>query len=168
MSENQNKVNEANVKKAQELLSNQEFMNSLVSTETIEEAQKLFKANGLEVNEEEIKLLGKFINTVREKKGELSEDDVQEVVGGKNYVKKVVGGVAGAVGGFFVGEGIGFGIPFVTGAEVADAAKLLGVASGDTAKKIKGGAARAAGAGQLIGGIVGAIVGAKKGAKWGD
>ena len=115
MSENQNKVNETQVKKVQELLGSQEFVKELTNTATIEEAQELFKSRGVETTEDELKMLGNLINKIRENKGELSQDELDSAVGGgvSSVAKKAegvfIGGLGGLLGGGLVGAGVGVG-----------------------------------------------------------
>ena len=118
-------------------------------------------------------MLGNLINKIREKNGELSQDELDSVVGGGvgSVAKKVVGGTVGAIGGAIAGA---VGGAFLTGvtATVGDAIFTgvtnlpsgveLGTREGIIAHK------KHATGGTVMGALAGAILGAKRGVKWGE
>lgn len=84
----ENKVEPKEIEKVQKLLSDEEFVKKLILQETIEDAKKLFEDQGITTSIEEMKMLGRFIKKISEKGNEkLSEEDLKEVVGGKNNEK---------------------------------------------------------------------------------
>lgn len=85
---NENKVDPKEIEKVQKLLSDEEFVKKLISQDTIEDAKKLFENQGIKTSIEEMEMLGRFIKKISEKGNEkLSEEDLEEIVGGKNNEK---------------------------------------------------------------------------------
>lgn len=112
------------------LLSDKDFMKGIVEMETPEQVQKAFKDKGVEISTEQVQEIGKIINATVEKGSALSEDELEGVSGGSDFVDglkapfkavgnaKGAGGKAGAVMplvgigaiGVAVGTGVTFGV----------------------------------------------------------
>ncbi len=83
--------------KLQALLSDKTFAEGLAGKKEPEDAQKYFAENGLELSHEEIMGLGKMLNQLSAKNGELSEDELADVAGG-SWWGDVLGGLAVGTG----------------------------------------------------------------------
>lgn len=66
--------------KMNDLLSNPEFLKKVESTSSVEEAIELFRDEGLEVSESELRTI--FTAPVEDESGELSEESLESVTGG--------------------------------------------------------------------------------------
>ena len=73
-----------NEKKFNELLENKDFMQEIISMETLEEVQGGFAEQGVEVSKDEVEQLGEVIKEVNEKISKLSDDELNLIVGGSN------------------------------------------------------------------------------------
>ena len=71
-----------NEKKFNELLENKDFMQEIISMETLEEVQGGFAKQGVEVSKDEVEQLGEVIKEVNEKISKLSNDELNLIVGG--------------------------------------------------------------------------------------
>lgn len=107
------------------LFEDKEFVEELISKKTVEDAQEFLSSKGIELTIEEVETLGKCIAEY-EKHGELTDDVLEQITGGKGFVSKVKKGaiVTGAaisfpfrlvstsigaiLGGFFRGFGDGW------------------------------------------------------------
>lgn len=65
-----------------ELLSDEGFMKNLFSQETPEKAQKILKANGVDMPVEEVFIMGKTVLYIGEHDGELPDEFAEQVAGG--------------------------------------------------------------------------------------
>ena len=83
--------------KLQALLNDKTFAEGLAGKKEPEDAQKYFAENGLELSHEEIMGLGKMLNQLSAKNGELSEDELADVAGG-SWWGDVLGGLAVGTG----------------------------------------------------------------------
>ena len=155
---NENKVEPKEIEKVQKLLCDEEFVKKLISQETIEDAKKLFEAQGIATSIEEMEMLGRFIKKISQKGNEkLSEEDLEEISGGS--------------AGSFVVRGLGATIGALEyGAAGAVSGMLLGSAVGNYRDDVSVDSGRFYGA--FAGAVAGAIYGAKYGAatakKWYD
>lgn len=68
--------------KIKALLEQEAFVTALLSCEEAEDAQKLFKDNGVELSMEEITALGKALQQVSDPEGEMDEEALADVAGG--------------------------------------------------------------------------------------
>ena len=73
-----------NEKKFNELLENKDFMQEIISMETLEEVQGGFAKQGVEVSKDEVEQLGEVIEEVNEKISKLSDDELNLIVGGSS------------------------------------------------------------------------------------
>ena len=83
--------------KLQALLNDKTFAEGLAGKKEPEDAQKYFAENGLELSHEDIMGLGKMLNQLSAKNGELSEDELADVAGG-SWWGVVLGGLGCGVG----------------------------------------------------------------------
>ena len=102
-----------------ELLKDKEFCNQFVTSESKEAAVKLFTDRGFDITDEELKALATrtrdLVHQLIENDGELSEEELERVAGGKGDTftmadaGKLIAGVAavGAVIGTFGNPGMG-------------------------------------------------------------
>lgn len=68
--------------KLKEFFSSEELSTELLECQTEEEAKKLLSAHGVDVTDEEMKILKDYIDKFVEKDGKLSEEDLDEISGG--------------------------------------------------------------------------------------
>lgn len=120
-----------------DLISDEKFCEEFFTTDSEQEAQELFRRNGLELTVEEVRAVAAYLVSIAklliENGGELSEDELENISGGSLadvlwYTKtpeEIVGGLTGIFGGVYsatlVGGGIGSAIcpGFGTGVGVA-------------------------------------------------
>ena len=107
----ENKEDPKEIEKVQKLLSDEEFVKKLISQETVEDAKKLFEDQEIATNIEEMEMLGRFIKKISQKGNEkLSEEDLEEVVGGgklENATIRLQVSALGALFGMICGASVG-------------------------------------------------------------
>lgn len=89
--------------KIKELMADQSFVEKLLSCEEPEEVQSLFNENEVYLSIEEIKQIGKALENLEGKDGELTEEDLEAVAGGIaiGIVLGIVGAIASITGGTY-------------------------------------------------------------------
>ena len=68
--------------KLQELLQSQPFMEKVLSAQTVEEVKSLFSAEGVDLTDEDINVLGQAIEAAIQNGGNLSDADLENISGG--------------------------------------------------------------------------------------
>ena len=68
--------------KMKELFSDEAILKEFLGQKDIESARKFLEDLGIEVSEEELKVVGKVINEYAEKGDAMSEEDLEKIVGG--------------------------------------------------------------------------------------
>lgn len=68
--------------KIKEFFSSEELSTKLLECQTSEEVKQLFAENGIDVSDEEIKILKDYIDKFVEKGGQLSEQELDAISGG--------------------------------------------------------------------------------------
>lgn len=129
--------------KLSNLLENEAFIKSFVSSASAEDAAALFAENGLELTVDEVQLLAKQLHNIIEKLfengGELSEEDLEQIAGGRSFnlqdLKNGAGfSVIGAGIGTLVAPGIGTAAGIAIGAV---SGIIIGTPIADGAKAVK-------------------------------
>ena len=94
------------------LMKNREFVDKVMSQESVSDVQKLFRSEGIELSETDIEALGDIIDIALQK-GEILNDEILDNVSagiskrGAMAVGGVVGTLVGAIGGGVLGGRIG-------------------------------------------------------------
>lgn len=75
-----------NEKKFNELLNDKDFVEEILSMETIEDVQAGFAQHGVEVSEDEVEKLGEIIEETSKKMSKLSDDELDQIAGGERPI----------------------------------------------------------------------------------
>ena len=92
-----------NEKKFEELMADKDFVEEILSMETIEQVQGGFAEQGVEISKDEVEVLGEAIEKAVKKGEALSDDELEGIAGGKlnpkvERVFKIGAGVVAAIG----------------------------------------------------------------------
>lgn len=101
--------NNKEVKEVKDTIYDKGFISKLLSFKDIEDVKKLFSNNGIEIDDNNLKLIGQYLKNIVQsvnKKGCLNDNELASVSGGVNVVVKTVGKVVSfpfALGGYVIG-----------------------------------------------------------------
>ena len=101
--------NDKDIGKIKNIMSDKNFLSKLLSLKDIEDMKKLFSDNGMEIDYNNLKLIGEYLkNTMKSfsKTGYLNDNELASISGGVNVVVKTVGKVVSfpfALGGYVIG-----------------------------------------------------------------
>jgi hypothetical protein len=68
--------------KLKKFFSSEELSTELLDCQTPEDMKQLFAENGIDVNDDEVKIIMKYVDKFVEKDGKLSENDLDQISGG--------------------------------------------------------------------------------------
>lgn len=98
------------IEKLNKIILNKDFLNKLLTLEKIEDVKKLFSDNGIEITNEELKLMGEYLREYircESKDSKLTEKELEYVSGGINVIVRYLGrwiSLPFALGGYLVGS----------------------------------------------------------------
>ena len=101
--------NDKEVKEVKDTIYDEGFISKLLSFKDIEDVKKLFSDNGIEIDDDNLKLIGQYLKNIVQsvnKRGCLNDNELASVSGGVNVVVKTVGKVVSfpfALGGYVIG-----------------------------------------------------------------
>ena len=87
---------ESEIKKVQQTVYNEGFLKKLLSSKSIEEAKQLFIYNNLEIDEDNLRSIGKYLNQsikCMTANGHLDDEDLSSISGGVPVAVRYVGKV---------------------------------------------------------------------------
>ena len=145
------------------LIKNKEFFKELISQDSVEDVQMLFKDEGIDLTKEEIEKMGDMIDQIAKKVSNLSDEELERVIAGTLDGTQLAGGITcgvlGGIGGIAAGSAIGGRIAYKSIYNTPDALGLfLTILTGKEYGSIYGSIVGSI-AGAITGGVIGTVGG---------
>lgn len=90
------------------VVKDEEFIKSILTAEKLSDAQLLFKEKGINLTEEEMKEIGRYLSKLVQNNGNISDDELDTISGGgksKSVVYTIASGIGKVVSAPFVAIG---------------------------------------------------------------
>lgn len=90
------------------VVKDEEFIKSILTAEKLSDAQLLFKEKGINLTEEEMKEIGRYLSKLVQNNGNISDDELESISGGdksKSVVYTIASGIGKVISAPFVAIG---------------------------------------------------------------